>query len=613
MDIVRGFGSKAALSTAMSMLVLAICLPYMWNTLAGLSREQLTDSFASLAPTQWLAALCATALSFKALGRYDAIWHRLLKTGVGNRRARYAGTAAIAVSQSIGLTAVTSGMGRWRCFPELSIKQVATISGAVGLSFLTGWAICAFAASVALGLLPDLGTAVLAVLIFVVGLWGLSRIPLNIRTACLSLLVWVLIDLLCAGTALWFLLPADAQVPWWPLVAAYILALGAGLIGNSPGGVGPFELTLLALLPTLPSEDMVAGLLAFRVVYYLVPFVLGAAYLARPMRAAKAAAPPGPADWTLAYQTGAIERLNGAWAHVLRPFGCPVVLGEPSNPAATPNMPFYKAGAKRAAMGRARGWRVARIADEAALAPQTWDLEGRSKKRLRQALRRAQARQVTIALRAGHVPQDKLAQIARHWSRTHGGELGATMGRYCPATLAMQRTYLILVAGELRGFVSFNTRPKEWSLDLIRYIGPLPDGAIHCAIVTAIRDAQEAGVCKLSLGCVPAQTGPLARWATSKTGLRQFKSLYNPRWSPRYFTAPGPISFALTAVALLWAIQRHLPRLLSRFHHHLASFSVAQLARARHLSPNHQDDKPHVISSRQCANAPAQNTRLASG
>ena len=76
--------------------------------------------------------------------------------------------------------------------------------------------------------------------------------------------------------------------------AAYLLALGAGLISGAPGGVGPFELALLSVLPQEASTEVLAAALAFRMIYYALPAMLAGLILIRPLPEPdqKSATPP---------------------------------------------------------------------------------------------------------------------------------------------------------------------------------------------------------------------------------------------------------------------------------------------------------------------------------
>src|SRR5204863_5446299 len=49
----------------------------------------------------------------------------------------------------------------------------------------------------------------------------------------------------------------------------------AGFVSHLPGGIGIFETIMLVLMrPHLPADRMVAILVAYRAIYYLVPFLL---------------------------------------------------------------------------------------------------------------------------------------------------------------------------------------------------------------------------------------------------------------------------------------------------------------------------------------------------
>ena len=70
------------------------------------------------------------------------------------------------------------------------------------------------------------------------------------------------------------------QVPGLvPLLPVFLLALGLGIASGSPGGIGPFEATLLALLPGIEASGLLAGILAFRVLAYALPAACGAAWV----------------------------------------------------------------------------------------------------------------------------------------------------------------------------------------------------------------------------------------------------------------------------------------------------------------------------------------------
>ena len=57
----------------------------------------------------------------------------------------------------------------------------------------------------------------------------------------------------------------------------HTLAISAGLISHVPGGLGVFESALLLGLPDVPKDVLLGSAIAYRAVYFLLPFVLAAA------------------------------------------------------------------------------------------------------------------------------------------------------------------------------------------------------------------------------------------------------------------------------------------------------------------------------------------------
>ena len=86
-------------------------------------------------------------------------------------------------------------------------------------------------------------------------------------------------DLAAAAAALYFLLPRGHGVEYPLFLGLYAFACLLGIASNAPGGIGVFEVTMLKVVDVPAPEAMLASLLLFRVVYYLLPFVLALALL----------------------------------------------------------------------------------------------------------------------------------------------------------------------------------------------------------------------------------------------------------------------------------------------------------------------------------------------
>jgi phosphatidylglycerol lysyltransferase len=103
------------------------------------------------------------------------------------------------------------------------------------------------------------------------------RLP-DLRQA-LALAALAVLDIAAAGAALFFLLPGMDPGAFPAFVAAFALACAVGTLSHVPGGIGPFDAIVIAALPGRPAA-MVAALIAYRCIYYLLPLILACALLA---------------------------------------------------------------------------------------------------------------------------------------------------------------------------------------------------------------------------------------------------------------------------------------------------------------------------------------------
>src|SRR5690242_8117999 len=87
-----------------------------------------------------------------------------------------------------------------------------------------------------------------------------------------------LADLALAGAVFFMCLPDPAAASYPHVLAVFVVALTAGIISHVPGGLGVFETVILVGLSNeLPGDQILAALLVFRVLYFLVPLVAACA------------------------------------------------------------------------------------------------------------------------------------------------------------------------------------------------------------------------------------------------------------------------------------------------------------------------------------------------
>ncbi len=567
---------------------LALAGLFLWllsTRLADVDLATIGRAFSGVQFGQWVLAAAATVISFWAVGRYDAVVHRFLETGVAPQAARRAGICAIAISQMLGLGVITGTVLRLRMLPGQSPAMAARLTFAVALSFLAGWAVVTAVVLLALPDAPFRGIAAATLCgAGLIAALSLARPQLVRRLPNLftqgRLVGLAAVDTVAAALALYFLLPPELGLTVITLLPAFLIAHGAGLVSGAPGGVGAFEVTLLALLPPLPQDPLLAAILAWRIAYYALPAMLGGVVAALgpqkvaavlPMRVDHAA--PVRAE-TLIEAQGEHHRLpSGDWlaartTHMLIGMFDPLM----SQRSALRRLALiawqcdkwpaiYKCTAPTAALARSEGWQVLGIAREAWLDPRHFDLASPTRSGLRRKLRKASAAGVRV-VPGSSLPLVEMARIAEQWASAHGGERGFSMGRYAPRYVAGQRVFLAHHDGRLVAFATFHCGPSEWALDLMRHTSDAPDGTMHALVAAAIAEAGQKGLPRLSLAAVPeAAFGRrmvldriLARFGCDGAGLRQFKAAFAPRWQPLYLAAPHQTGLALAAVEIARAI-----------------------------------------------------------
>lgn len=87
-------------------------------------------------------------------------------------------------------------------------------------------------------------------------------------------------DVLAAATVLWLLLP-PIGIGFIAFATVYAAALGLGVLSHIPGGLGVFEVAILyAIGSRVPPSAVMAALVAYRAIHYLLPLLLSTILLA---------------------------------------------------------------------------------------------------------------------------------------------------------------------------------------------------------------------------------------------------------------------------------------------------------------------------------------------
>ncbi|WP_298461545.1 bifunctional lysylphosphatidylglycerol flippase/synthetase MprF [uncultured Cellulomonas sp.] len=294
---------RRALAPVLVTGVLAVAIGQLHRTLDGYRWSQLPGDVAGIGAPALALAVVATAVSYGAMTGYDALALRYVDHRLPYRRYAAASFVATAFGNSTGASAVVGAMLRARVYSAWQVPAFA-ITRIVAFNLVTLG--LGFAALSAVGLLAAPGRAADALrigpaaavvvgaglLAAVVGYvawarrggralhWRDWRIDRPTRPLAVAQVLLSTAEVATMAAALWFLLPVGWDVPFVPFTAAFALATLLGLLSNVPGGIGVFEAALLVLLAGAIDPLVLApALVAFRLVYYVLPLLLAAVVL----------------------------------------------------------------------------------------------------------------------------------------------------------------------------------------------------------------------------------------------------------------------------------------------------------------------------------------------
>jgi uncharacterized membrane protein YbhN (UPF0104 family) len=304
----------------MAAIVLSFVAIIAYRILGEYRWADIVEAVAAMAPPRIALAAIFAAASYFCLSWFDWIALRCVGKPLAYRRAALASFTSLSIGHNVGFAGLSSGAVRYRFYARwgLGFEEVARlviycgITVALGLASIGGVSLLLNPALVskAAGLSDAVArTAGLLLLVLPVAYVSLTlfrnsvslfgwrvRLP---STALAAAQVGVgSLNYLCVAACLHALLGNAGAIAYLDVTGAYVLANTGVIASHVPGGIGVLESIVLSLLP---GVSVLAALLLFRVVYYLVPLALGLALLALSeiVLNARKAWPPQPANASL--------------------------------------------------------------------------------------------------------------------------------------------------------------------------------------------------------------------------------------------------------------------------------------------------------------------------
>jgi uncharacterized membrane protein YbhN (UPF0104 family) len=286
------------LGVALSLTIITIAVVVLYHILRDIDPDALVDAIEA---TDWRTLIIASlfvAGGYLTLTFYDLFALRTIgRPDVPYRIAALSGFTSYAVGHNVGASVFSGGAVRYRIYSAwgLTVIDVTKICFVAGLTFWLGNAtvlglgvLQAPQAARALDHLPLWCNRLIAVVIlamlaaYVAWVWVKPRVigregwQITLPGGPLTLLQIVIgiLDLACCAAAMYMLVPDEPNLGFVTVAVIFVAATLLGFASHAPGGLGVFDAAMMVALWQFDKEDLLAGLLLFRLLYYVIPFVI---------------------------------------------------------------------------------------------------------------------------------------------------------------------------------------------------------------------------------------------------------------------------------------------------------------------------------------------------
>ena len=286
------------LGVAISVTVIGIACYVLYHMLRNIDTFEVLEAIKSTEPRSIALAALFVAAGYFTLTFYDLFAMRAIgRSDIPYRINALAAFASYSIGHNVGASVFTGGAVRYRIYSAwgLNAIDVAKICFIAGLTFWLG-----NAAVLGLGIAyhPEAASSVDQL-----PSWLNRLIAIALIICLVSYVIWVwiqprnvgrgpwtvvlpggpltllqigigIVDLGFCALAMYTLVPDEPNLGFVVVAVIFVSATLLGFASHSPGGLGVFDAAMLVGLWQMDREDLLAGMLLFRLLYYIAPFVL---------------------------------------------------------------------------------------------------------------------------------------------------------------------------------------------------------------------------------------------------------------------------------------------------------------------------------------------------
>ena len=278
-----------------ALLIVTVAASALYYVLRDIAPDQVVAALKAQSGRCIAIACIFVVAGYVTLTFYDYFALRTIdRPDVPFAVAAFASFTSYTIGHTLGAATVTGGAVRLRIYSAwgLTVLDIAKIAFVTGMTFWLGNAVVLGSA---LTYAPEAASAVdrlpidinrfigVSALLAYAGylLWLLPRqrfvgyrdwriaLP-NVRFTLIQSAIGAT-DLCLVTLAIYVLLPAEPAVDFPAVLVIFLTATLLGTVSHAPGSIGVLEAAILFGLPQFPKEKLLATLLIFRVLYFLIP------------------------------------------------------------------------------------------------------------------------------------------------------------------------------------------------------------------------------------------------------------------------------------------------------------------------------------------------------
>ncbi|WP_019673808.1 putative bifunctional lysylphosphatidylglycerol flippase/synthetase [Psychrobacter lutiphocae] len=298
----------------LALIVFVLAIKTLYTITHTIQLSEVLAAIEQIPTIDMLLAVVVVAFGYLVLTLYDTIAFKHMHIDLPFKKVAFTSFTAYAIGHTMGLAILSASGVRFRMYGvnKVPAENIANVVWLVSMAFTFG---ITTLVSLSLALNPEatvtmmsqldtqladlsldipdifhsvavirgIGLSLLALVVAAIVWSGKQgrhvqikgwRFDLPPAAMLIKQIIISIIDLASVAFVLYLLLPHGTTVDYFTVFSAFVQSMILAILSHVPGGLGVFELTMMASLPQVEKAYLLAVLLVFRVLYYLLPFFL---------------------------------------------------------------------------------------------------------------------------------------------------------------------------------------------------------------------------------------------------------------------------------------------------------------------------------------------------